>query len=255
MQLARRCGRQPRRRRAREARQRHLRVRGRSVRASNQECDHRKHTTRVHHAGRPREVALRGRGTPSRGRVRARGRRGQRLADGRAVRGSRALVRARVRQDRPRVGGPAVILRDGGLVRPRRKKREPSSVRVRRGARLGAVRRARPASVRPVDRRRRGPKRNPRAQRSGRGAETRVVVRRTRRPGDAPANGLAAPAGRAAAATREAAGLPPGNLGMSGASAAAMLAMLRGMAGPEKTAKQPAAVVDAGADDSDSIPR
>lgn len=54
-----------------------------------------------------------------------------------------------------------------------------------------------------------------------------------------------------AAATREAAGLPPGNLGMSGASAAAMLAMLRGMAGPEKTAKQPAAVVDAGADDSD----
>ena len=48
-----------------------------------------------------------------------------------------------------------------------------------------------------------------------------------------------------------AAGLPPGNLGMSGASAAAMLAMLRGMAGPEKTAKQPAAVVDAGADDSD----
>lgn len=54
-----------------------------------------------------------------------------------------------------------------------------------------------------------------------------------------------------AAATREAAGLPPGNLGMSGASAAAMLAMLRGMAGPEKTAKQPAAVVDAGADDSE----
>lgn len=54
-----------------------------------------------------------------------------------------------------------------------------------------------------------------------------------------------------AAATREAAGLPPGNLGMSGASAAAMLAMLRGMAGSEKTAKQPAAVVDAGADDSD----
>ena len=54
-----------------------------------------------------------------------------------------------------------------------------------------------------------------------------------------------------AAATREAAGLPPGNLGMSGASAAAMLAMLRGMAGPEKTAKQPAAVVDADADDSD----
>ena len=54
-----------------------------------------------------------------------------------------------------------------------------------------------------------------------------------------------------AAATREAAGLPPGNLGMSGASAAAMLAMLRGMAGPEKTAKQPAAVVAAGADDSD----
>ena len=54
-----------------------------------------------------------------------------------------------------------------------------------------------------------------------------------------------------AAATREAAGLPPGNLGMSGASAAAMIAMLRGMAGPEKTAKQPAAVVDAGADDSD----
>ena len=46
-----------------------------------------------------------------------------------------------------------------------------------------------------------------------------------------------------AAATREAAGLPPGNLGMSGASAAAMLAMLRGMAGSEKTAKQPAAVV------------
>ena len=54
-----------------------------------------------------------------------------------------------------------------------------------------------------------------------------------------------------AAATREAAGLPPGNLGMSGASAAAMLAMLRGMAGPEKTAKQAAAVVDADADDSD----
>ena len=54
-----------------------------------------------------------------------------------------------------------------------------------------------------------------------------------------------------AAATREAAGLPPGNLGMSGASAAAMLAMLRGMAGSEKTAKQPAAVVDADADDSD----
>ena len=54
-----------------------------------------------------------------------------------------------------------------------------------------------------------------------------------------------------AAATREAAGLPPGNLGMSGASAAAMLAMLRGMAGPEKTAKHPAAVVAAGADDSD----
>ena len=38
---------------------------------------------------------------------------------------------------------------------------------------------------------------------------------------------------------------------MSGASAAAMLAMLRGMAGSEKTAKQPAAVVDADADDSD----
>ena len=54
-----------------------------------------------------------------------------------------------------------------------------------------------------------------------------------------------------AAATREAAGLPPGNLGMSGASAAAMLAMLRGMAGSEKTANQPAAVVDADADDSD----
>lgn len=54
-----------------------------------------------------------------------------------------------------------------------------------------------------------------------------------------------------AAATREAAGLPPGNLGMSGASAAAMLAMLRGMAGSEKTAKQPAAVVDVDADDSD----
>lgn len=36
-----------------------------------------------------------------------------------------------------------------------------------------------------------------------------------------------------AAATRDVAGLPPGNLGMSGASAAAMLSMLRGMASGE----------------------
>ena len=60
-----------------------------------------------------------------------------------------------------------------------------------------------------------------------------------------------------AAATREAAGLPPGNLGMSGASAAAMLAMLRGMAGSEKTKTGPAAGpaatrIDAGADDADA---
>jgi len=55
-----------------------------------------------------------------------------------------------------------------------------------------------------------------------------------------------------AAATREAAGLPPGNLGMSGASAAAMLAMLRGMAGSEKTATKAATRIDAGADDADA---
>ena len=67
-----------------------------------------------------------------------------------------------------------------------------------------------------------------------------------------------------AAATREAAGLPPGNLGMSGASAAAMLAMLRGMAGSEKTKTGPAAGpaaapaatrIDAGADDADAARR
>ena len=60
-----------------------------------------------------------------------------------------------------------------------------------------------------------------------------------------------------AAATRDAAGLPPGNLGMSGASAAAMLAMLRGMAGSENTFTKPAAGpaatrVDADADVVDS---
>ena len=100
MQLARRCGRQPRRRRAREARQRHLRVRGRAFERRLKLVTTGSTPPDVHRAGRPREVALRGRGTPSRGRVRARGRRGQRLADGRAVRGSRALAR-RARTSRP----------------------------------------------------------------------------------------------------------------------------------------------------------
>mmetsp|Transcript_1017 Transcript_1017/g.3947 ORF Transcript_1017/g.3947 Transcript_1017/m.3947 type:complete len:209 (-) Transcript_1017:365-991(-) len=155
----------------------------------------------MHDAGRPRQVALRARDTPSRGRGRARGRRGQRLADGRAVRGPRALVRPRVRQDRPRVGGPAVLLRDGGPVRGRKR---PTPVRVRRGARLGAVRRARSAPVRPFERRRRGPGVHPRAPRGGRGAEATVVAdARGRIPGRGirrgaePADGLASAAGRA----------------------------------------------------------
>ena len=42
---------------------------------------------------------------------------------------------------------------------------------------------------------------------------------------------------------------------MSGASAAAMLAMLRGMAGSEKTATKAATRIDAGADDADAARR
>jgi hypothetical protein len=59
-----------------------------------------------------------------------------------------------------------------------------------------------------------------------------------------------------AAATRDVAGLPPGNLGMSGASAAAMLSMLRGMASGEgggARERESAKTVSRDDDDSHSL--